>query len=71
MKLFYYTLWLNRVLKEWSDFGVIIIQLGLGGCLLLVKCVTISLISNVWDVGKVLIRPGFSGTFPVVWVLTF
>lgn len=58
------------MLKEWSDFGVIIIHLGFGGCLLLVKCVTISLISNVWDVGKVLlIRPDFSGTFPVVWGL--
>jgi hypothetical protein len=51
MKLFYYTLWLNRVLKEWSDFGVIMIQLGFGGCLLLAMCVAVSLIANVWYVG--------------------
>jgi hypothetical protein len=69
MKIYYYTLWLNRVSKEWSDFGVIMIQLGFGGCFLLAKCVTVSLVADVCDVGKALIRPGFSETFPVVWVL--
>jgi len=47
MKLYYYTLWLDTVLKEWSDFGVKMDQLGFGGCLLLEKCVTVSLITNV------------------------
>jgi len=41
MKLYYYTLWLNTVLKEWSDFGVKMIPLSFGGCLLLAKCLTV------------------------------